>query len=271
MTENGETSAETPADLFRTALLHMLRPLTRAMIANGVTVGEATETLKHALVMAANDMAGEDEKRLSDSKISLKTGLHRKDVKRLRAQNPERPRRPKVNAATLTIGVWTTAEAYVDTKGKPKVLSREAFNELVRAARIDLPPATILTELMAQGAVTQDEDGHLSLTTRSFIGKDASASKLAAFEKNIVAHLETATDNLINDAGHYERAGHFNQLSDASISELEAETRAAFQEALERIAAKALKLQDIDAENANSANGKFAAGAFVLAAKGKSS
>lgn len=248
----------------------MLRPITRAMIANGVTVGEATEALKHALVLSASDGADEEGKRLSDSKVSLKTGIHRKDVRRLRADTPVPPRRQKLNAATLTIGVWTTAKSYVNETGKPRSLERSEFNDLIRSARVDLPPATILTELISQNLVVVDKDGKLNLQSNTFIGKDASASKLAAFEKNIVAHLDAAADNLVDNVGHYERAAHFNQLSDASISELEAESRAAFQDALERIAAKALELQDSDAATPKTAQGRFSAGAFVLPSKGKS-
>ena len=270
MTETDETSNASPTELFLTTLLRMLRPITRAMIAKGVTVGEATETLKHALVLSAAEGADENGKRLSDSKVSLKTGLHRKDVRRLRADIPVAPRRPKLNAAALTIGVWSTAKSFVDGEGKARTLDRPEFNELVRSARVDLPPATILTELVSQGLVLADEDGKFSLQAKAYIGNDDSAEKLAAYEKNIVAHLEAATDNLIDNTGHFERAGHFNQLSDASINELEAESRAAFQDALERIAAKALLLQDADALKQDDPKGRFSAGAYVLPAKGKS-
>lgn len=270
MTETDETSDASPTELFLTTLLRMLRPITRAMIANGVTVGEATETLKHALVLSAAIGSDKDGKRLSDSRVSLKTGLHRKDVRRLRADVPSPPRRPKLNAAALTIGVWSSSKSFTDEKGQPRALERPEFNELVRSARVDLPPATILTELLSQGLVVEGEKDKFSLQKKAYVGIDDSADILVAFEKNIVAHLEAATDNLIDNTGHFERAGHFNQLSEASIAELEEESRAAFQEALERIAAKALLLQDADALQEEPAQGRFTAGAYVLPAKGKS-
>jgi len=196
MTESNETSATSPTELFHSALLNMLRPITRAMIANGVTVGEATEALKHALVLSASDGADEDGKRLSDSKVSLKTGIHRKDVRRLRADTPAQPRRQKLNAATLTIGVWTTAEDYVSETGTPRALERSEFNDLIRTARVDLPPATILTELTSQNLVSVDEDGKLNLQTNSFIGKPAISTSLATLQyrnwkRNPVPHSKT--------------------------------------------------------------------------------
>ena len=71
----------------RTALLSILRPLVRYLIGRGWTYPVLTDLLKAVYLEEAvrhySDDAGPDG--MTDSRASLLTGLHRKDVKRLRA------------------------------------------------------------------------------------------------------------------------------------------------------------------------------------------
>lgn len=255
-------------ELFRQVLLSLLRPVARAMIAHGVTLNMATEVLKRVLVEeAARSSTGPDG--ITDSQVSLLTGLHRKDVKRLRQDDPPPPRRPLLNACALAIGTWTTQPEFLDEDGNPRPLVRSGspgFDDLVRGARIDLPPATVLEALKAHDAVTQvGEDGPITLVRDAFIAGPQSEERLQAYEKNLRAHLDAATANLLSEGDRlqFERAGHYNRLPAAAVAELEGKARDLAMTMLTEVNKLALEHQR-EAANDKDATHRFTVGAYIL-------
>jgi hypothetical protein len=256
-------------ELFQQVLTQLLRPLSRAMIAHGVTLNAATEALKQSLVDAATDS---NHKRITDSKVSLLTGLHRKDVRRLRAEDPRPIKRPLMNACSLAIAHWTSNPDFCDTDGKPKPLPRvgsteqQGFDDLVKAAKIDLPPATLLVALQTESAIeVSSDDNQISLVQEAFLGKPDSEAILTAYEKNLSAHFHAATDNLLTDTisgKHFERAGHYSHLSKKSTRELNALAKALSMECLQTINAKALTLQARDSSDPEAAE-RFSIGTYI--------
>jgi hypothetical protein len=264
-------------ELFSQVLLSLMRPIARAMIAHGVTLNMAIETMKRALVEEAAKSAGVPGK-VTDSQISLLTGLHRKDVKRLRGGDPVPLRRPILNACALAVAHWTTQGRFLDASGKPKQLPRvdsgrrAGFDTLIRSAKIDLPPATVLDALKVQGAVDQDgEDGLITLVRDAFIGGPDSEELLLSYEKNLRAHLDIATANLLSDGENpqFERAGHYNRLSPAAVAELERKARALAMKMLTELNKLALAKQR-QAAGDEAANRRFAVGAYILGDAGQS-
>ena len=248
---------------FQTALAQVLRPLARSMVSQSVTIAQATELLKQAYVSAVLETETASP---TDSRISVLTGLHRKDVKRLRASDPRPPRRPMLNASALAVAVWTMSPEFTDAKGKPLPLDRTGspgFDDLVKKARIDLPASTLLAALQEQGMITQPKpDGPYVLARGDMSGSTDLDAKLMAFEKNIAAHLEASADNLGADpAPHFERAAHFNKLSDASVSKLETAARQKLHTVLVELNDMALDLQDED--QGKDAKGRFSVGGYV--------
>ncbi len=248
---------------FQTALEQVLQPLARAMVNQSTTIAQATELLKKAYVSAVLEVEPEDP---TDSRISVLTGLHRKDVKRLRASDPRPPRRPMLNASALVIAVWSTAPEFTDDAGAPLALDRKekpSFDDLVKKARIDVPSTTLLTALLEQNLITQEEpDGPYALTRGDTTGSEDLSLKIMAFEKNLSAHLEAVADNLASHPSpHFERGAHFNQLSEASVAKLEAEARVQLQKVMSDLNTMALQLQDDD--NDPDAKGRFSLGAYI--------
>lgn len=248
---------------FQTALEQVLRPLARAMVNQSVTIAQATELLKKAYVSAVLEVEPDGP---TDSRISVLTGLHRKDVKRLRSSDPRPPRRPMLNASALVIAVWSTASEFTDEDGTPLPLERAGepgFDDLVKKARIDVPASTLLKALLEQDLVSQpQEKSPYVLNRRDLAGSDDLSIKLMAFEKNLSAHLEVVADNLASHpAPHFERGAHFNQLSQSSIDKLEQEARLRLQQVMIDLNNMALQLQDEDGDP--DAEGRFSIGAFI--------
>lgn len=256
-------------DPFGMAFARLAQPLARAMVRYGMTIAQATEALKQALITAALAEAGEDA---TDSRLSLLTGLHRKDVRRLRASEPAPPKRSNMSAAATVLAVWAGHVDFVAKDGVPiKLLPRgrvgtPGFDDLVRATRVDLPPATLLEHVVGEGAVRRCADGRLELVRQTLGPGAGAADKLEAFARNLSAHLSAATANL-ETLTHFERALHVNRLSEASVAALRDEAHRAAEQLLADLNRRALALQDSDAggDAAADASGRFVFGAFEFA------
>lgn len=261
---------------FQRALSRLLRPVARAMIAHGVTLSAANEALKRALFDAAADMSA-GEKKLTDSRISLMTGLHRKDVRRLREESEPPARRSLVNACTLVIAYWSMTARFTRKDGSPKTLVRTGgkktpgFDDLVRDARVDLPAATVLDALIRERAVEIDPRNRVRLVRDAFIADPDSEAMISAYEKNLMAHLQAATDNLLadeTDGRNFERAAHFSHLSDESVEELTRLARERSEAVLRELNSQALALQQRDVQSGDP-QGRFSLGAYIFGKRGK--
>lgn len=255
-------------DPFAAALAALLAPLARAMVARGVTIGEANEAMKRALLQAAVELDGDG---VPDSRISARTGLHRKDVKRLRNTEGASEPRKSANAAAQTISYWATAPDFQGADGQPRMLMRSdldgkpGFDDLVRRTRVDLAPGTVLNVLLDQGAVEAQKDGTYRLLTYALLPLAGSEAQVAAYQATLSAHLAAATHNLLappDASRHFDRVVRYSHLSQTSVDALTLTTNARAQALLEEINLMARDLQDDDA--GPPATGKFAFGAFVL-------
>ena len=260
------------SDRLHTVLERLFCPLARVMIAHGVTISVATELLKVALVEAVEVEAAK-EGQVTDSKVSLKTGLHRKDVRRIRRREPvAKVRRSFESGCALAIAHWTADERFLNSRGEPKKLvtlprsGRVPFRDLVHAAKLDLPPTTVLEELERAGCVSLNRNRtEVTLIRKAYLPEASSPAMLEAFEKNLSAHLSAASANLIEDDGpFFERAVHFNNLSSASIEQLNEMACDLMQAALETLNEAALKHQKRDSGKPGNTH-RISAGAYVFA------
>ncbi len=253
-------------DRVRAALRAIFRPLADLMISSGITLASATELLKQVLFDEAHQRL---DGPASDSQIALLTGLHRKDVRRLREAGAEPSRASFAPAAARLIARWTSDAAYLDAGGAPKALPRASddgpsFDGLVRELRLDIAPGTILQHLLKTDHVTETVDARLVLNARAYLPLAGSEEMLAAFEKNILAHLHAAVDNLTHDTPqHFERASHFNKLSAESAHALEELARRLAEDQLAAFNAEAHRLQQRDKAHANSTH-RISLGSFVI-------
>ena len=113
-----------PQPSYISALKLLLRPLLRGMISHGVTLPSLTALLKQVYVEAAEDFRIANKK-LTDSRVSLLTGVHRKDVRHIRDE--ERDALVLSSQASIGVGVvalWTGDSRYLADDGTPAPLER---------------------------------------------------------------------------------------------------------------------------------------------------
>lgn len=264
--------SKTSPDPFSETLAALLAPLSQAMVAQGVTLSAATSALKLALLNAALEAEGPDA---SDSRISVMTGLHRKDVRRLRTKDQPQDTRKSVNRLSLLMSHWATSPDFQDPDGSPRALLRDSapegpgFNELVRRVPLDSAPGTILQMMLDHGAVTQDEMERIHLASTAFVPSLGSKAHLAAYRATLLPHLTAATANLLANEGdrrYFDRIVQYSHLSDRSVLQLEQLARQESGNLLEKLSLRAHQLQEADA--GKNAQGRFAAGAYIFPTPG---
>lgn len=239
------SAPERPAVLPPTALLRatrrLLRPLVRLLMRNGVTFPVLADLLRGLFVdVAAHDLL-RDPKAATDSRISLISGVHRKEIRRLRQQHQDVDSEPE--AVTLTsqiIARWLGASPWTDAEGRPVPLPRTAppgeasFEALVESVTSDLRPRAVLDEWLSRRLVTPDAAGRLELNVRAFVPPPGQAEQMFYFGRNLHDHIAAAAANVLASAPapFLDRSVHYDRLPDAAVARLEALGREAAQRML---------------------------------------
>jgi uncharacterized protein DUF6502 len=212
-----------------TAIDRVLEPLSRLLLDHGIGLPIMVERLKSAYVRVADAQFGERAGGLSDSRVSVLTGVHRKDVRRLRRAHPSDGRPPRtVSAGGQIIVKWTGKPEYLDARKRPLPLPRlrrdghaRSFEALAESVSKDVGPRAILDELVRLGVVSIDADDRVRLNRGAFVPQEGFQEKAYYLAKNIHDHLAAAAHNLRGDSPpHLERSVHYVQLSEASVERL---------------------------------------------------
>lgn len=254
------------------ALTRILRPLVRLGISRNLLFPDLAQRLKELYVSVAAENFHLEGKRVTDSRLSLLTGLQRKDVKAIRARDDLAPAARSAGPLPRILARWQGAQAYRDAGGRPLALPRQAvgngpsFERLVQEVSRDLHPRTPLDELLRMGLVVLEAETDLvHLTGEAMLPSADEDALLAYLGSNLGDHAEAVTGNVLAapDPGpFYERAVHYNRLSAQSLAELDALSRRLQQASLEEINARAQALQARD-QGDGEAKGRFRCGAFI--------
>ena len=238
------------------ALRRILRPLVRFLLAQGVTYPYLAELLKSVFVeVAAQKDFALKGKRQTASRISLLTGVHRKDVKRLFATRHESMLPPpNVSLGAQLVARWL-GERYVDAGGHPLPLPRlandggeKSFEELVASVSKDIRSRAVLDEWLRLGVVRLDEKDRVSLVVEAFVPKQGFDEKVFYLGQNVGDHLAAAVSNTLGRAAPFmERSVYYDALSRDSIEELNRLGTELGMRALQQINRRAMELEARDA------------------------
>jgi hypothetical protein len=176
--------------------------------------------------VASNEFAIEGRKQ-STSRISVVTGLSRKEVTRvLNLTRPDdRSSTEKYNRAARVIAAWRRESAFLDADGKPAPLPMTgpgaSFGELVRKFSGDIPVRAILDELIHIGAVKQLADGRVYLITRAYLPQHSEAGKLHILGTDVAHLIATIDHNLQHSPADpfFQRKVAYDNLPDEVLSD----------------------------------------------------
>lgn len=211
------------------AMHRVLAPVVRVMLAHEITLPMAIELLKRVFVEVAERDFKLDQKASTDSRISLITGVHRKDVKRLRElPDVQTNLPPKISLSSQIVAAWLTDPRWLTADGQPRSLPRfgtsdenTSFDGLVASISQDIRPRSVLDEWLRLGVVTINGDDEVVLVSNAFIPRDGLKEKLAYYGHNLGDHAAAAADNVLSqNSPWFERSVHHNELSEEQIERL---------------------------------------------------
>jgi hypothetical protein len=238
------------------ALRHVMRPLVRLMLRKGVTYLVFADLLKEVFVDVADREFRLDDKAPTDSRISLLTGVHRKDVRRLRnTSDPASSTLPaNVTFGAQLVNAWSSAP-FCDNAGQPLPLPRLAsvggdrsFDALVAMVSTDIRARVVLDEWLRLGVVRLDEQECVHLEVQAFVPQKGFDEKTAYLGHNLHDHACAAVHNLSSEGpAFFERSVHYDALAPTSVEALREAVASEGMQALlsfNRLAAE-LEFQDL--------------------------
>lgn len=238
------------------AVRHLLYPLVRLLVGRGMTFPMLADLLKGLYVEVADREFRLDARPMTDSRASLLTGVHRKDVRRLRDAPRGQGEAPPESVAlgAQLVAAWTSRRPFSDAKGRPRPLPRLAsqgvepsFEGLVASVSKDIRPRSVLDEWIRLGVVEIDRKDRVVLRAAAFVPSHGFDEKAFYLGHNVHDHLAAATHNVLGEGSPFlERCVHYDALDSASVEKLERLVSDTGMAALQAVNKKAMALEAAD-------------------------
>lgn len=207
--------------------LRIMAPLVRWLVRRGVGHAELSAALKSVFYTQAVHEAVALDAKPTDSRLSLLSGLHRRDVKALRdafEQSTDSEmqtvdlNQPAATGAEV-VGRWLALgwPMRIAVRGKD-----ESFEALVQGVSNDKYFRSVLEHLERLGAV-HCEGEMVALVREAFLPEPKSEEALAFFRSQIEDHLRAAVHNIdtTDEQGRYlDQSVFVEQISSTSAQEL---------------------------------------------------
>lgn len=248
------------------AVLRILRPLVRILMRNGVSYGEFSDLSKWVYVDVANREFAIQGRKQSISRISVITGLNRKEVsKQLEIGHPDdQDGLHEYNRAARVISGWVADHHYCDEGDEPRQLDFDtgspSFTQLVKQYSGDIPARAILDELLRVGAVSVLEDNRIRLNSRAYIPATGEAEKMNILGTDVSDLIATIDHNLSSeDKPMFQRKVSYDNLPVEALPKLQQMTAEKGQQLLEEFN-QWLSTQDRDSNPDVKGTGQMRAG-----------
>lgn len=237
------------------AVREVLRPLVGLLLDRGLTYPWLSALLKAIYVDVANREFRLEGKAQTDSRVTLLTGVHRKDVRKLREDAGADESSPEtIYLGAQLVALWIGDKRYLDKKGLPKPLPRfrkeaksVSFEGLVTSVSTDIRPRAVLDEWLRLGIVELDDDRNVVLKNDAFIPSKGFAEKAYYLGRNVHDHLAAARANVGSSKPPFlERSVYYDRLSPESVDILNRLSREEAGRTLQKLNRKARELQTKD-------------------------
>jgi hypothetical protein len=189
--------ADTKNRVLYAAMARILRPLIHILIRNGISYGTFADLAKWLFVDVANREFAIEGRKQTISRVSVITGLNRKEVKRV-SELPapdDQASSERYNRAARVIAGWRRDKAFRSKKGEPADLpvtgAGATFQTLVKNYSGDMPFRAILDELLRVGAIVRIGEDRVHLQARAYLPIGDQSMKIHILGTD-VAHLITS-------------------------------------------------------------------------------
>ena len=157
---------------FPPLLRYLLTRLVRIAIHCGISYQAFSRLLREVYFEVAESFEPVRGKSNSDSRISVLTGLPRREVRALREQVADEPLAPAPSFERLLLDAWSSRLDLLDPSGDNLPLHRtirrggeRSFEALVKHISKDVRPRSVLDEWLRKGYVVIDDEDRVVLTS----------------------------------------------------------------------------------------------------------
>ena len=153
----------------------LLRPIASLLLKCGMTWREFAEVSKSVFVAVASQDFGLSGRPTNVSRVSILTGVSRKEIARVRAllEQESDPLPNKTTDATRVLSGWHQDPDFLTANGEPRVLPVDgegaSFSTLWQRYGGDVPVTSMRKELERVGAISTLPDGTLRAERRYFM------------------------------------------------------------------------------------------------------
>ncbi len=240
------------------AVRRLCRPLVKLLIEKGITYPQLRDMFKELYVEVADQSEPIKGKKPSISRTFILTGVHRKDISRLRTEScsNEEPSNSHSSLGSELVARWLGTKEYQNNNGKPRPLTRTGsdtlpgFDDLVISISKDVRPRAILDEWLRLGIVSIDESDNISLNQSAFVPQKGLKEKAFFLGRHVHDHLAACAHNILeDDAPFMERSVFFSNLSTESVDKLREIAEHQGMQLLQELNQQAIELQKTDKNN----------------------
>jgi len=246
---------------------HLLRPIVRFLLRQGVLWNEFADLAKETYVEIARAEYGIEGRPTNNSRVAMLTGLSRREVARVRdtlLEAAPHANDRKGNRMARILAGWHKDPRFTTSDEAPRDLTKGEFEDLLSAYAGDLPHTAVRKEMLKHELAKELSDGELRVLKRDFIYSDLDPEIVRQMGIALHDHATTLDHNLNQQrkgSPRFERLAENSAIPAASVDEFEryvAERSMAF-------------LEDVDAwlsehtsEEENATTVRVGAGAYLI-------
>lgn len=250
------------------ALKRILTPLLRILLRNGVSYSTFSIVAKETFVKVAMEDFALQGRKQSISRISILTGLHRKEVKAIQQtiiSGDDKHLDEKGNRAARVISGWRLDPEFRDESGNPALLAVKGegttFETLVKRFSGNMPARAVLDELERVCAVERIDDDRVRLKVLAYVPEGDGEMKLHILGTDVGALIDTIAHNLLADQGqaYLQRKVSYDNLPQDVLAKIRESSKAKAQTLLDDLDGY-LARHDRDTNPAIKGTGRHTAG-----------
>ena len=197
--------SETLKNALQNACRTLLRPIALLLLKGGMTWKEFSDLSKSVFVSVATDEFGIRGRPTNVSRVSILTGISRKEVKRQRdllSEPDDVVAVSKSSDATRVLSGWFQDQRFRAEDGAPLALpdaadtDKASFEKLFQRYGGDTPKQTLLRELLEAGSIGRDDNGHYVALRRYHMPIAMDEGNVRFFGTSLFDHANTLCNNL---------------------------------------------------------------------------
>lgn len=188
------------------AFRHLMVPLVRILVRNGIPFREFLEVVKELYARVAADEASLPGRPASLARVAIVTGLTRRELTRIFGESDKlrRALESNANAIARLLQGWHSDPEFTGPYGFPRDLpfgdehgAALSFAELTKRYSSELPAQVMLDELLrVNAAVELAESGLIRVVKRTYIPEEMAPEQIEVFARGVRRYVETIDHNL---------------------------------------------------------------------------